>query len=34
MKFNNKLCNYGTVLCNTKGFLKVIKDTNNETTNY
>ena len=34
MKFNNNFCNYGTVLYNTKGFLKVIKDTNNETTNY
>ena len=34
MKFNNNFCNYGTVLCNTKEFLKVIMDTNNETTNY
>ena len=34
MKFNNNFCNYGIVLCNTKGFLKVIKDINNETTNY
>ena len=34
MKFNNKFCNYGTVLCNTKEFLKVIINKNNETTNY
>ena len=34
MKFNNNFCNYGTVLCNTKELLKVIMDTNNETTNY
>lgn len=34
MKFNNNFCNYGIVLCNTKEFLKVIKDINNETTNY
>lgn len=34
MKFNNRFCNYSTVLCNTKKFLKVIMDTNNETINY
>ncbi len=34
MKFNNNFCNYGIVLCNTKEFLKVIMNTNNETTNY
>ena len=34
MKFNDRFCNYSTVLCNTKEFLKVIMDINNETTNY
>lgn len=34
IKFNDRFCNYSTVLCNTKEFLKVIMDINNETTNY
>ena len=33
MKFNNNFYNYGTVLYNTKEFLKVMMDRNNETLN-
>lgn len=34
MKFNDSICNYGTVLYNTKEFLRVIMDINNKNTNY
>lgn len=34
MKFNDRFCNYSTVLCNTKEFLRVIMDINNKNTNY
>lgn len=34
MKYKNSFFNYSTILCNTKEFLKVIMDINNETTNY
>ena len=34
IKFNDGLCNYGTVLYNTKEFLRVIMDINNKNTNY